>query len=85
MIEKELLDILACPETKKSLQLAEQEVIDKLNQSIKERTLRNRSQEVITDEIDGGLYREGDRQFVYPIRNGIPILLIDELISTDNI
>ena len=35
MVDKELLNILCCPETKQDLVLADQELIDKINQLIK--------------------------------------------------
>lgn len=85
MIDNELLSILACPETKKDLELVTQETIDKVNQLIEEGKLSNRAKEKITKKIDGGLFRKGDNNFLYPIRNNIPILLVDELISLEGI
>ncbi|MGE0268190.1 MAG: Trm112 family protein [Candidatus Omnitrophota bacterium] len=80
MIDKDLLDILACPETKKDVELADQDTVAKINQAIKEGRVRNKSQQKVEQPIDGGLFRVGDRSCIYPIRDHIPILLVDELI-----
>ena len=79
MVDKELLDILCCPETKQDLTLIEGDVIKKINGKIKSGELRNRGGETIKEPIDSGLLRE-DRKFLYPIREDIPIMLIDEAI-----
>lgn len=85
MLDKELLAILACPETKKDLELADPSVVAKVNAAIKEGKVQNRSRQKVSQKIDGGLMRKGDTHYIYPIRDGIPILLIDELISLDAI
>ena len=79
MIDQELLDILACPEDKSGLRLAEQSLIDELNHKISQRALNNRGGKTLEDPIDGGLIRN-DGAFLYPIDDGIPIMLIDEAI-----
>lgn len=83
MVEKELLDILCCPETKQDLTLIEGPVIAKINQRIKEGTLKNRAGETIQEPIDSALLRE-DRKYLYAIREDIPIMLIDEAIPCDD-
>lgn len=77
MINKELLDILCCPETKQDIGYIEGDVIDEINTAIKSGTLKNRGDEIIKEPIDAGLLRE-DRKYIYPIREDIPIMLIDE-------
>ncbi|MCA9394402.1 MAG: hypothetical protein KC900_09385 [Candidatus Omnitrophica bacterium] len=84
-IDKDLLSILACPETKKDLEAADQDVIDRINAAIAAGKVRNRAQEKVTEPIDGGLFRVGDRGSVYPIRENIPVLLVEELILLDGI
>jgi uncharacterized protein YbaR (Trm112 family) len=79
MVDKELLDILCCPETKQDVVLVEGDVIAKINSRIKEGTLKNRGGDVIKEVIDAGLVRE-DKKYLYPIREDIPIMLIDEAI-----
>lgn len=83
-IDQQLLDILACPETKESISLADEELIAKLNAAIESGTLLNRAGEKIVGKIDGGLIRE-DKKYVYPIRDDIPIMLIDEGIPLENL
>ena len=79
MIDPELLKIMCCPETHQPIGLAEPALIEKLNQQIAARQLKNRAGQLVTERIDGGLVRE-DRKFLYPIRGTIPIMLIDEAI-----
>lgn len=77
MINKELLEIVVCPETKQKLTLAKQSVVDDLNKKIEQNELSNRAGNKITEKIDGGLVRE-DGKYLYPIRQQIPVLLVDE-------
>jgi uncharacterized protein YbaR (Trm112 family) len=79
MISSELLSILCCPETKQGLLAAEPSLIEKINQKIEKRELKNRRGEWITKKIEAGLFRE-DKQFLYVIRGDIPVMLIDEAI-----
>ena len=79
MIDKELLDILACPETKEPVHLAEQSLIDELNARIERGEVNNRGGKQVEKKIDGGLVRE-DGVYLYPIEDDIPIMLIDEAI-----
>lgn len=81
-IDKELLDILCCPETKQDLELIEGEEIARINKKIKEGTVKNRGGEEVKEPIDAALLRE-DKKYLYPIREDIPIMLIDEAISYD--
>ena len=83
-IDQQLLDILACPETKEPVSLADDALIAKLNEAIEAGTLNNRAGEKITEKIDGGLIRE-DQNYLYPIRDDIPIMLIDEGIPLKNL
>jgi uncharacterized protein YbaR (Trm112 family) len=78
-INKALLDILLCPDSKQSLTLAEPALLDTLNRRIRQGTLKNRAGTVVSDPIDGGLVRE-DRRYLYVIRDDIPVMLIDEAI-----
>ena len=83
-IDQQLLDILACPETKEPVALADETLIAKLNAAIAAGTLRNRAGEQVTEKIDGGLVRV-DQKYLYPIRDDIPIMLIDEGIPLENV
>lgn len=79
MIDEELLAILACPETKEPVALAEQELIAALNERIARGEVKNRAGKALASKIDGGLVR-ADGAYLYPIQDEIPILLIDEAI-----
>jgi uncharacterized protein len=79
MIDKELLEILACPETKEPVRLADRELIDRLNARIARGELKNRGGKIVKGPLDGGLVRQ-DGAYLYPIEDDIPIMLIDEAI-----
>ena len=80
MIDKDLLKILACPETHQPLAEAPAEVLDPLNRRIEEGGVKNVGGEPVTDRLEAGLVRE-DRKILYPIRDAIPVLLIGEGIA----
>ncbi|MBP9853610.1 MAG: Trm112 family protein [Candidatus Omnitrophica bacterium] len=80
MIDKDLLDILACPETKKDVELADEKTVTVINKAISEGRVRNKLQQKVDQPIEGGLFRVGDKSCIYPIRDHIPVLLVDELI-----
>ena len=79
MIDKELLKIMCCPETHQPLEFADEETVKRINSEIKSGRIKNRAGEIVREEIDGGLIRS-DKKYLYPVRKGIPIMLIDEAI-----
>ena len=79
MLGADLLKILCCPENHEPLAVADAPLIDRLNQQIAAGPLRNRAGQPGTEKLDGGLIR-ADRRFLYPVRQDIPVLLIDEAI-----
>ncbi len=79
MISAELLKILCCPETHQKLVIVDQSRVKSINQKISTGNLVNHGGVRISEPIEGGLVRE-DQKVVYPIRRGIPILLVDEAI-----
>jgi uncharacterized protein YbaR (Trm112 family) len=84
MIDRELLEILVCPETKQPVQLAEAAMVDRINAAIARGGVTNRGGDAVTEGISGGLVRE-DGKLLYPIRDDIPIMLIDEAILLDDV
>ena len=83
-IQKELLDILCCPETKEPVTLIDESLVEKINDAIRSGVIRYRNGEAVTEIIDSGLLRE-DKKYLYPIRNDIPIMLIEEAIDMSTI
>jgi uncharacterized protein YbaR (Trm112 family) len=80
VIDKELLEILACPETHQPLAEATGEAVTALNARIASGDVKNVGGEAVTEALEGGLVRE-DGQILYPIRDGIPVLLVHEGIA----
>ena len=79
-VSNELLEILACPETKQPLALASSEVLAKLNTQIEQGALRTRGGEAVSKPIDEALIRE-DGKILYVVDDGIPVMLIEESIE----
>ncbi len=77
MINKELLEILCCPETKQDVTIADNILIAAINKAIYAQELSTRGGTLIKEKIDAGLLRE-DKKYLYPIRSDIPVMLIDE-------
>ena len=79
MVDEELLKILVCPENKTPVQVAGQDLVDKINAAIEAGNLKSRAGDTVDSPIDGGLVRE-DGAYLYLIREDIPVMLIDEAI-----
>jgi len=79
MIDHNLLDILVCPETKQSLRVADVVLLETLNASITAGSVTNRGGETVTVAVNEALIRD-DGDVLYPVRDDIPIMLIDESI-----
>jgi len=83
-IDKELLAILCCPETKLDVALADDALIARLNARIEKGDLKNKAGQLVTERLDGGLLR-ADKKILYPIREDIPVMLIEEGIPVEGI
>ena len=77
MIDKELLEILACPETHQPMAEADADQLARINAAIEAGTCQNVGGDKVEAVVEEGLVRE-DGKIVYPIRDGIPVLLVDE-------
>lgn len=84
MIDPELLQLLVCPETHTPLHVADEALIDRLNRAIASGKIKDRSGELIQTPIEGGLVRE-DRNVLYPIVDGIPVMLTDRAIALEGL
>lgn len=80
MISQKLLDILVCPQSHQRLHEADAELVADLNGLIERGRLTNSAGARVEQRLEGGLVRE-DEQLLYPIVDGIPIMLVDEAIA----
>ncbi|MDB6153776.1 MAG: uncharacterized protein JWL90_2229 [Chthoniobacteraceae bacterium] len=78
-VSAEILALLRCPETRQALALASEELIASLEAARLQRGLADHSGNAVGFMIEAGLLREDATRF-YPIRGGLPVLLIGESI-----
>ncbi len=84
MISPELLEILVCPEDHSPVTLADAALVGKVNSAIAAGKMANRAGETVTEPVDGGLVR-GDRAWLYPVREDIPVMLVDEALPLEGL
>lgn len=79
-VAPDLVEILVCPETKQPVRLANADELAKLNARIQGGALRNRGGTEVKQALVEALVRE-DGRIVYPVDDGIPVMLIEESIE----
>ena len=79
MFDQALLDILWCPETRGKLGMADEALLSTLNSAISAGSVKNVGGEKVTEPLTEALVTT-DKKRVYPVREGIPVLLADEAI-----
>jgi uncharacterized protein len=79
MIDQKLLAMLVCPTDHTPLTIAPERVVARVNRAITTGRVRNQGGQPLSQPIDGGLLR-GDNTLLYPILDGIPVLLTNEAI-----
>lgn len=77
MVHPELLEILCCPETHQRVVLADPALVQRVNERIAAGQVQNRAGKKVDQKMEQGLIRE-DNKILYPVRNSIPVMLVDE-------
>lgn len=77
MIEPDFLRLLRCPETCQELRVAEPALIEQINREIAAGAVQTCAGQLVREPIEGALIR-ADGKYLYPIRQRIPVLLVDE-------
>ena len=78
-VDRELLEILVCPETRQAVRLASAEQLETVNRRVRAGELRNRGGDPVKEPIQEGLVRE-DGKVLYPVDDGIPVMLVEQSI-----
>ena len=83
-MDKKLLTILCCPVTHKGLALARGDLLKSVNSAIAGGQLRNRDGAVLDTPLDEALVTD-DGKLMYPVNDGIPVLLEGEAVVLDQL
>ena len=81
-INSELLDLLVCPDTQQPLRPMAQEEVKALNERIRAGRVVNMAGQAVDSELGEALVCV-DQSRAYPVREGIPVLLVEEAISLE--
>ena len=79
-INADLLAILVCPKSKRPLTLASDDAVATLNADIAAGNVKTTGGKKVERPLEGGLVSE-DGALLYPIVDGIPVLLVEEGIA----
>jgi uncharacterized protein YbaR (Trm112 family) len=82
MLDKKILELLVCPVNRQPLRPAEEAILDRLNRAIAAGTVKNRAGRPVAEPLTEALVRQ-DGCLLYPLRDGIPVLLADEGIEVE--
>jgi uncharacterized protein YbaR (Trm112 family) len=77
MLDPELLALLVCPQTHQDVTLATPEEIARLNEAIRLGHVTTTGHKEVIQPLEAALIRI-DRAIAYPIKEGIPVMLVDE-------
>jgi uncharacterized protein YbaR (Trm112 family) len=80
MLDADLLNLLVCPATHQDVALATPGEIAQLNEAIRQGQVRTTKGAPVDQPVEGALIR-ADRSIAYPIRDGIPVMLVAEGLS----
>ena len=83
-MDKKLLSILCCPVTHRDLYVARGDLLERLNAAIAEGRVSNRDGVLLKEPLSEALTTE-DSKIIYPVTDGIPVLLEGESINGDQL
>jgi uncharacterized protein YbaR (Trm112 family) len=83
-MDKRLLNILRCPVTHKGLSIVRRELLEKVNGAIGEGQLVNRDGNTLDAGLAEALVTD-DGKLLYPVNDGIPVLLEGESVSLEQL
>ena len=83
-MDKKLLSILCCPVTHKGLSLARTSLLKSVNTAIEAGELVNHDGAVLSETLKEALVTD-DGKTLYPINEGIPVLLEGEACALDQL
>jgi len=83
-MDRKLLDLIVCPVTKLPLEPLDDQRLDQMNAAIAAGEVRNQADQQVVQVVAEALIRR-DGHVVYPIIDGIPILLEGESIDWNQV
>ncbi len=79
-VADDLIEILVCPETHQPVRMASAEQLEAINAKVRDGSARNRGGLPVEKELAEALVRE-DQKVLYPVDEGIPVMLVEESIQ----
>jgi uncharacterized protein YbaR (Trm112 family) len=83
-MDRKLLDIICCPLTKRPLEVLDEVRLNRLNAAIQAGQIKNHAADQLAAELQEALVTR-DGLLVYPIQEGIPVLLEEESIDWNQV
>lgn len=83
-MDKKLLSILCCPVTHKGLSLARADLLNSVNAAIDAGKLVNHDGTQVAEKLAEALVTD-DGKILYPVNDGIPVLLEGESVVLDQL